>query len=222
MKTTNLNNNINLVTQNNILSNSIDPNYVSGLTQADGSFFVKINVNKDSNGPKSLSFVPKFTITQDLDSLSCLEMIKFFFNCGSISINESRNVAEFYCGNFQDIKNKIIPHFLNYPVYFDKLHAFNILIAVTNLLTDVRNRTTRNIEDQELSNIYFDIINLAISMNKASLRSNERINTIYSKLNKTFDPQLINDLLNSNKYFTNLQIDNSSLTSQLNPAFIGG
>ena len=65
-----------------------NPNYISGLVQADGSFFVTI-----SNNPKSkygLRIRATFTITQNLDSIGILEQVQSYFKCGNVFINKKR------------------------------------------------------------------------------------------------------------------------------------
>lgn len=196
-----------------IENGKIDPNYISGLTQADGSFFTKIRIS-DILGPKGLNFIPIFTITQDLDSKYVLEAIKIYFNCGYIIINEANHVAEYVCGDLKDIIKYIIPHFLKYPVFFDKLSAFKSFVYICNTLQDLRERKVKNIGDIELNAIYLTIVNLAIGMNKASQRSTERLNLIYSKLNLPANYNIEKSIDNKN--------NNLDLTSSLFPGFIAG
>jgi len=107
--------------------------YISGLTQTDGSFFCAIILSTKHRF--GLQFRPKFTITADLDSKYVLDQIQLFFNCGKITVNNKNHTAEFEVVRLEELKNIIIPHFNNYPVFCAKLHAFNLFeIIVTALI----------------------------------------------------------------------------------------
>jgi hypothetical protein len=138
-------------------------NYISGLTQTDGTFFCAISVYKTNKETETLRFSPTFAITTDLDSINVLEKIKDFLDCGFITINNSDHSAQFNVKNRKDLINIIIPHFNKYPVFFDKLHAFIIFCNILNILSDGK-RKRSNTELTEL-------IKLAISMNVATRRN---------------------------------------------------
>lgn len=109
----------------------IDPNYISGLTQSDGSFFVTISKNKKSKW--GIRIRPTFTITQNLDSLSVLESIKHFFNCGYITIIKEKNAAEYKVTSKEDLQI-IFKHFETYPLYESKQRSMHIVKEITNIL----------------------------------------------------------------------------------------
>ena len=135
---------------------------ISGLTQADGSFFVSIEVGiKYRNG---LRIRPKFTITQDLGSVEVLEAIKNYFDCGKVYTNPKKHSAEFVVESIKDLKTTIIPHFLEYPLQLDKQRAFSILMNVVNILD------TKAHYDKL---VCADMLNLIFSMNVSSNRSTE-------------------------------------------------
>jgi hypothetical protein len=117
----------------------MSPGYISGLTQTDGSFFCSIILS-----PKhrfGIQFRPKFTITADLDSKYVLDNIKSYFNCGKVTINFKNHTAEFEIVKLEELYNKVIPHFLNYPVFCAKLHAFNLFINIVSALFKKDKRT---------------------------------------------------------------------------------
>jgi len=75
------------------ISNSfIHPQYISGLAQADSTFYVSLKKNPGLN---KISTVLTFSITLDLDSIDTLYKIKNYFNCGKIYINKNKNAGEF-------------------------------------------------------------------------------------------------------------------------------
>ena len=174
--------------------------YISGLTQADGSFFCSVIIS-----PKhrfGIQFRPKFTITADLDSKYVLDSIQSFFNCGNVTVNNKNHTAEFEVVRIEELYNIIIPHFLNYPVFCAKLHAFNLFQEIVNALF---NKDKRTIEGR------VELLKLALSMNTTTNRTEERIDSLYSLLGVT-DP-------GDKVLFLN---DKTELTSPLSNEHISG
>lgn len=193
------------LTKTNI--SSINPYYISGFTQADGSFFCVIKINRQ----KFLQFSPTFSITADSDSKFALEKIRDFFNCGTIYDVSRNNTAEYKVTNLTELQTIIIPHFKNYPVFFKKLHAFNLFTLIVELLIESQGKDYRHF-DFKTRNI--KLTKLVLSMNKASLRSQDRINKIWSLLNVDLDHrQLIEN---------NIQNLNSNLTDEFITGLIDG
>lgn len=196
----NMNQNINL----------IEPNYISGLTQADGSFFCTIAKRKRVDGSIYLVFRPTFEITLDFDSRFTLVKILNYFSCGNIFDHKDRFVSAYKVSNLDKIINNILPHFKKYPVFFDKLHAFNLFLQIVELLSNIK-KNKKIYTEKEINSIYVKILNLAVSMNKSSLRSNELIIELYSILG----------IKNSN--IPSLIPNNiKELTSVVTPEFISG
>ena len=142
-------------------NNSIDPNYISGLTQADGSF--SCGIEKIENKQR-LRFRPKFELVVDLNSKNALYKIQEYFSCGEVILRSSDHSARFIVTNLDDLRKFIIPHFKNYPVFFNKLHAFNLFTNILELLTK---------KHKNRDNLL--ILRLAISMNPVSRRTEEQI-----------------------------------------------
>ena len=65
----------------------LSPDYISGLTQTDGSFFCSIIIS--SKHLYGLQFRPKFTLTADLDSKYVLDSIAQYFGCGKVNTNSA-------------------------------------------------------------------------------------------------------------------------------------
>lgn len=152
----------------------MSPGYISGLTQTDGSFFCSIILS--SKHRFGLQFRPKFTITADLDSKYVLDEIQLFFGCGYVTVNNRNHTAEFLVERLEELKNKIIPHFINYPVFCAKLHAFNLLNLIVTALI---NKEKRTIEGRR------ELLKMALSMNSTNNRTEDRINLLYSLLDIT-------------------------------------
>lgn len=154
----------------------LKPEYISGLTQADGSFFISVSVSsKHKNG---LRIRPKLTITQDLGSVHVLEAIKEYFNCGQIYVSSSKHSAEYVVDSIKDLTTIIIPHYQMYPLHLDKQRAFYILANVI--------KTLENKEHYDKL-VLADMLKVIFAMNESSSRS-------LAKKNKYFEIlEVVND-----------------------------
>lgn len=177
-------NNKNIKNISSLASSSLDtinPDYISGLTQADGSFSCGIQIIDNGSKGKRLRFTPKFEIVVDLDSKLALNIIQKYFGCGKVVERQSDFSARFIVTNLDDLRNIIIPNlffFLNKNqekkqiiLYFNKLHAFNLFELILELLTK---------KHKERDNVA--ILRCAISMNKSSRRTEEEINELSQML----------------------------------------
>lgn len=118
----------------------IDPDYISGLTQADGSFFCSV-LNKKRF---SSSFRPVFSITQDLGSIFVLQKVMCYFQCGSITVNEKKHSSEYIVSSIEQLRLKVFPHFLKYPVRFAKQRSLLMLMMIVDNLSKNRKEIDMN------------------------------------------------------------------------------
>lgn len=150
---------------------NLSPGYISGLAQTDGSFFCSVVISTKHRF--GLQFRPKFTLTADLDSKYVLDSIAQYFGCGKVNINLKTHSAEYLVERIEDLQNIIIPHFLNYPVFCAKLHAFKLFSQIVSTLSTKDNRT---IEGR------IELLKMALSMNITTNRSKDRIDLLFSLL----------------------------------------
>lgn len=194
------------MTMNQINNNFImNPGYISGLTQSDGSFFCSIIIS--SKHRFGLQFRPKFTITADLDSKYVLDDIKLFFNCGNVTINNKNHTAEFEVVKIKELHDIIIPHFLKYPVFCAKLHAFILFKEIVIALFNKEKRTREG---------RIELLKLALSMNTTTNRTEDRIDYLFSLLEVT-DPK---DKILFN--FNSIQKKETEIIESLSDNFISG
>ena len=98
---------------------SIDPNYISGFCNGDGttSLVTKPDSFHEGFGRATLS------IGQHVNNLSLLEAIRNYFGVGSL-VNR-KNLVDFVVSNKTDLQNVIIPFFDKHPFY--GAHAISFL-----------------------------------------------------------------------------------------------
>lgn len=103
---------------------SIDPNYVTGMSDGEGNFYISIYADRRRNGQKQIRFYYK--VSQRDHSVSMLNNLAQFFNCGTVSIeNRASRSMRFVVNNKNDIETKIIPHFTKYPLVTSKKFNFD-------------------------------------------------------------------------------------------------
>ncbi|KAG2219182.1 hypothetical protein INT45_008357 [Circinella minor] len=126
----------------------INPDFVSGLTDGDGSFFISFR----SNG----RVTPSYTVIQDNSCRNVLEELVRYFNCGKVYDLKS-NSCRFQVENLDDIINKVIPHFNNYLLLTEKKTHFEIFSKACELMQSNSHKTQEG---------FLELINLAYDMNK--------------------------------------------------------
>jgi hypothetical protein len=93
-------------------NNGLNPNFVTGLTDAEGCFSV---VRKNNKAKFKFNVGLRFQIKMLKNEIELLNMVKYFFNCGVLYYGKDNTVA-FTVQDFSSFKNIIIPHFLKYPL----------------------------------------------------------------------------------------------------------
>lgn len=110
----------------------LKPDFVTGLTDAEGCFTVRIWENKRTKFKRNVQLDFKIKMLENETEL--LSMIRSFFNCGILWHYRKDGTVWFRVQDISSIKNNIIPHFLKYPLrgtkYLDFLSfkkAFDII-----------------------------------------------------------------------------------------------
>ena len=81
--------------------NSLDPNWVTGFTDAEGCFSVIISKRSNLNWRVQVSF----EINLHIKDIAVLYLIKNFFGVGSISSREKRSVCVYRVTKIEDLIN---------------------------------------------------------------------------------------------------------------------
>lgn len=96
--------------------NTIDPNWVRGFIDGEGSFIIAI---LPSTSPNKKKVSLRLSVTQKSHSMGVLYDLRNFFGCGQV-ITSSRDCMRFVVQSKYDIIEKIIPHFIKYPLVTSK------------------------------------------------------------------------------------------------------
>lgn len=110
-----MNNNLEiLLSKLEIKSTKLNPYFVTGLTDADGSF--SITKHKDNRAKHNMTIGLRFRITMLSNEIELLNMVKDFYSCGHLDIDDKRGTITFAIRDIKSINDIVIPHFTNYPL----------------------------------------------------------------------------------------------------------
>lgn len=110
----------------------LDPNYVSGLTDGEGSFCVSLSPRPKLNVKWEVR--PSFSISQNFRSRGVLYQIKDFFGCGSVRESKSDQTWKYEVRSLDDLIIKIAPHFWHFPLKTSKQADFEIFDQVLAMM----------------------------------------------------------------------------------------
>ena len=116
---------------------SLNPWFVTGFTDGDGSFAVSITKKKEGIGWK---IVPMFTIGLDKKDLDLLVQIKAFFKIGNI-YTSNKGIVYYTVGSVKDIEKYILPHFDKFPLVTKKLKDFTLFKQIVLLMEKGEHKT---------------------------------------------------------------------------------
>lgn len=110
----------------------INPWYISGFVDGEGTFHVSITRRTDL--PKQWAIIPEFHVSQHQDRAQVLTEIQQYFSCGTIRENHRGRKNDvtrvFVVRNRRDLLDKIIPFFRRYPLRSQKRDDFRIFAEI--------------------------------------------------------------------------------------------
>lgn len=131
------------------------PSYISGFVDGEGCFCVSINPRKTLKTKWEIR--PSFSVSQNQDRSEVLEMMKLYFECGTMRRDYSDKTLKFEVRSLSNLVEKIIPHFEKFPLYSSKQKSFEIFKDVCLRMESKEHHNKEGIEE---------IIRLAQSINK--------------------------------------------------------
>jgi len=95
-------------------NNKLNPWFVSGLIDAEGTFY--ISIRKDNEYKLGWQIGAEFQIQLHKRDLNLLLQLQDFFKTGSVNISKTRHSVSYSVKSIKNITNIIIPHFLKYKL----------------------------------------------------------------------------------------------------------
>ena len=145
-----------------IRNENISPYWITGFSDGEASFVIRIGKrNKKSKGWK---IAPIFSIELHIKDLLLLEKIQKYFSVGTIirrkRYNRSTVIYSVQC--VEDIKKKIIPHFLKYPLLTQKQEDFKLFCMAIDIILKKEHLVIEGLKK---------IISIRGSMNRKNVKS---------------------------------------------------
>ena len=126
----------------------ISSDYIIGLVDGEGSFYVRINT--DLKRRNKIEF--KFSVKLRHQDKEILDKLTQFFGCGKVYLQKDSRPNHTDCYRFEvnrkeDIFNKIIPFFLRYPLQSVSKHkSFKVFCEIARLVEKRAHLTKKGIE----------------------------------------------------------------------------
>ena len=123
-------------------NNLINPWFITGFTDAEGSFIISVYPN--NNSKLKWSITPYFSIHLHIKDTLLLLQIKNTLGVGNVRKN-SENTVLFRVENFKDIQ-VIIEHFDQFPLMSEKLSDYKLFKECYNIIKDKKHLTKEGFE----------------------------------------------------------------------------
>ena len=122
--------------------------YLSGYADGEGSFCISF-----SPRPKLLTQLevrPSFSVSQNGDRQEVLNLFQTYLDCGSIRRNPSDRTFKYEVRSIKDLIEKVVPHFLKYPLISSKKKDFEMFAEICQMIGEgkhLKGDTLRKIVD---------------------------------------------------------------------------
>ena len=123
------------------INENLNPYWVTGFIDGEGSFTIAILASTGSN-KKTVSL--RLSVTQKTHSVGILYDLQNFFGCGLV-IPSSKDCMRFVVQRKEDIFKKIIPHFNKYSLITQKLADYLLFRDVVNMMVNKEHLTFRSL-----------------------------------------------------------------------------
>ena len=121
----------------------INPNFITGLIDGEGCFFIRIRKNPKSKIGWNVE--PKFVITLHPKDTAILNLLKIYF--GEVgNISHSKNSVSFWVSSLKELNDKILPHFLNYYLLTQKKADFLLFKNIIDLMKNKEHLTLEGLK----------------------------------------------------------------------------
>jgi LAGLIDADG endonuclease len=161
-------------------NNKLNPWFVSGLIDAEGTFY--ISIRKDNEYKLGWQIGAEFQIQLHKRDLNLLLQLQDFFKTGSVNISKTRHSVSYSVKSIKNITNIIIPHFLKYKLLTQKAADFILFNEIVRLINTKAHLTKEGLH--QIINIKASL-NLGISENLKSYSYFTKITPVERPLIKT-------------------------------------
>ena len=149
----------------------INPHWVSGFVDGEGTFYV--GINKNDTMKINFQVLPEFRIVQHKRDIQLLYALKKYFGAGVVRINHDTRY-ELRIRSLEHMNKFVIPHFDKYPLLTQKKFDFIKFKEIIALMNQNKHLSAEGIKD---------IIAIASKMNRqdkiSALKVLEELNSYH-------------------------------------------
>ena len=138
-----------LASKNYLLSENLDPWWISGFTTGEGSFTYFTRNRKKANGEIVKDYTLAYEVSQRSDSLHVLNLIAKYFEYGKV-YSETRGVSKYRLVTRDQILNTLVPFFEKYPLEGNKNMQYELWIQIVKILQTTGRSVQREISVEGL------------------------------------------------------------------------
>jgi LAGLIDADG endonuclease len=113
--------------------------YISGYADGEGCFTVSISPRAKLVAGWEVR--PSFSVSQNGDRAEVLHALQAYFGCGSIRPDRSDRTLKWETRRLDDLVERVVPHFVRYPLLSGKQLDFERFALVCRLMVDGEHRT---------------------------------------------------------------------------------
>ena len=136
------------------MRNRLNPFYITGFTEGEGSFYVGILPRRMKNG---WEVRPSFSLSQNEKDKELVSSLIDFFGCGFVRPSKNDRTVKYEVRSLKDIENKIIPHFEKYQLEGRKKKDFDAFKKAVEIM-----KINKHLEKEGL----IEIVSLVLTMTK--------------------------------------------------------
>lgn len=173
--------------QTRLLHTKLNANWVTGFSDAEGSFITIIRKNPKLKTGWNIE--TKFQISLHEKDRAILEEIKLYFGGKGNIYKQGKDSIQYRISSLQDLINVIIPHFDKYPLITQKLADYLLWKELVNLMEKKEHLTIEGVQK---------IINLKASVNKGLT---DELKIAFPKTIPIQRPLVVNQIIRD-PYFT--------------------
>lgn len=134
----------------------LNPYWVSGFVDGEGTFYVGINKNETMSN--KFQVLPEFRIVQHKRDIKVLYALKEFFKSGVVRVNHD-NRYELRIRSLEHINNYVIPHFNKFELMTGKKFDFIKFKKIINLMNQKQHLKIEGLKR---------VIEISLKMNRQS------------------------------------------------------
>jgi NADH:ubiquinone oxidoreductase subunit 6 (subunit J) len=113
-------------------SRRLNPQWITGFVDGEGAF--GIGIYRQKTFKTGWCIIPYFSLQLHKRDLDLMYRIQSFFSAGNITVDKSRNSVNYAVHSIEDLNNKIIPHFMEFPLLTQKHADFLLFKSIIDLM----------------------------------------------------------------------------------------